>query len=198
MALKTILFLAALLSCRSSYAAKKTSFDYVFTQASYTWWQEELTMTTPTGIKHDLLAHVHGPCVGFGYLHRRVTWDITFSGCGFFGRADVSNTTSQTGTPQEYAKRGIQTIAVFGGPGLYYRPSSRQVGIGIMVPAFARSTQWPALIDGWAIEPSLRISGGVLADAYWRIDRVVVRQKAGPLFNVGYGWFWSLGVEYIF
>jgi hypothetical protein len=197
--------LALLLIGPLSYAQKKrvetlaiqkpkvavTSRSYWLGSISYNWWQEQIDLKNPSGQTYPLTASTHGPCIGLGYLYRVVNWDILVNGCFFMGQSDISGVQS---TPR-YSQRSVETMGVFLGPGVNYRPF-RQVSIGLAINGFARSAAWTDPPGGWSAEPKTIISGAAMLDTQWRLGHVVLHQKMGPIFNVGT--LWSLGLDYIF
>lgn len=166
------------------------SRSFIFASVSYNWWQDTMELIDQAGTRFGVTTNSHGTCGGLGYIYRRARWDFTLHGCALIGQSDVVGP-ANSGFP----RKDVETLAIFASPGFQYRTSG-QVSIGVDLVGVFRSTEWGRPPTGWKIESDSRISGGAVLNTQWRISRVVLHQKVGPIYKMGT--LWSLGLDYIF
>jgi len=168
------------------------SRDFFSVDVGYVWWQETAQLSNTTGGNYGLIANTNGVCLGGGWRQIHRHFDLTLDGCGLFAFTDVSIVNS----PPLYFQQSVTTYGLIVGPGIHYKPSSKFVTIGLDAPLMARYTNWTLPSPNYTVTPQLRYTGGLMLEGAWRLNRLFIREKIGPMYNMS--WLWQMDLQYVF
>lgn len=154
-------------------------------------WPEEVQISDMTGRGFDSTVQFYTPSVHFGQRTNRRKDGILYEAYLFYGKADV-----QAGNGLTYFQKRVPVYGFGGAIGWYFRPSSRQVNIGLSLPLQFRRADWTEPPTGGSVSNKDRFALGAVLDARWRLTKdLAINQRVGGFLGHKSA-LWMINVEW--
>ncbi|MBL7666004.1 MAG: hypothetical protein JNM93_12790 [Bacteriovoracaceae bacterium] len=167
---------------------------------SYLSWQDPLTVKNlSTNANFDFLATTQAYCLGAGYIYENDFYEYGFYGCWALGTATVGDNNDGV-TLVSYNQSGVGVTSLFLGPSFHWKPSSRDVSLGVSLAIRYRMGDYTDFTDSGDIyqfqDKNLYSYGGFL-EAKYDYERWEFVSKLG-MFTQLESLMWVLQGNYFF
>ncbi|MBS1984537.1 MAG: hypothetical protein JST16_10225 [Bdellovibrionales bacterium] len=157
-------------------------------------WQETFDYTDSSGNVTKLRAETLGVCPGDGYLVRLHDFDLGFTGCLAFAKANV--TARDAGSSLSYSQRNHNVFALIAGPEALWRPEATSVGLGIYLPLAVRVALWPEP-DNSTVGETIRYMPGALLETRFERGSWSFSQRFGWIGSFSdYLWYFAINKDF--
>jgi hypothetical protein len=132
-------------------------------------WQDSLTLVNDTQQSEtELLATTEGPCIGGGIDASNFYWGWKLEACLAFATANVGENSRNV----DYFQQGVGVTALLTSPGIYYRPNSGEVALGLEIPILLRSGDYTAPAGNFSLQETSLVALGVGTELRWFYQKV--------------------------
>lgn len=156
-------------------------------------WPEKVKITDEFGVNHDANVQFYTPSFHFTFRNIRAKYGFIYEGYAFFGKADIQN---EPGSSLSYFQKRVGVYGVGGLAGIFTRPASKQISVGVSAPVQYRVASWTSPPNGGAVNNKSLFALGLMLDLRWRItEDMGINQRIGQFLGQP-GSLWMFDLEW--
>lgn len=156
-------------------------------------WPEKIEITDEFGVSHK--ANVQIYCPSFHIVRRdtRAHYGLIYELYAFYGKADVQ---TESGESLTYFQKRVGVYGLGGEAGVFMRPESKQVNVGISAPVQFRKANFTNPPAGGNVTKKESYAIGLMLDFRWRINPdLAFNQRVGTFMGQP-GSLWMFNLEW--
>jgi hypothetical protein len=156
-------------------------------------WPEKIKITDEFGVTHDANVQIYTPSFHLARRETKADYGYIYEAFAFFGKADVQ---TEPGSSLTYFQKRVGVYGFGGAAGVFYRPESKQINIGVSAPIQYRKANFTSPPIGGGITKKDVFAVGLMFDFRWRINPdIAINQRVGTYLGQP-GSLWMFNLEW--